>query len=205
MNSQELYKKETGLDAYDTFAFDDSVIMPTPEYIEWLEKTVSDVYKPQIITWIENMFEHAEKKQWYETYWAYDIHGVISRPDYRKKSKQIDYYPYAKETLEYISKRRPDIIMILWSSSYPEELKIYQDTFIKDGINFKYSNENPEIADAKGSFGYYEQKFYYNVMFEDKSGFNPERDWKFIYDYFTTTEYKPNPNWSMKYKEDYHE
>lgn len=201
MKSREFYKKETGL---EPSMVSNSLILPTPEYIDWLENQVSKLYKPQIVTWIETMFEHAEKKKWYETYHAFDIHGVISKPDYRKASKQIDYYPYAKETLQYISQNRPDVIMILWSSSYPDELKIYQETFIKDNINFKYSNENPEIADAKGSFGFYEKKFYYNTMFEDKAGFNPERDWKFLYEYFTTTKYRPNSNWSMKYKEDYH-
>ena len=42
------------------------------------------------------MFEHAEKNKWFETYWFYDIHGVISQPDYRKESKEINYYPYVK-------------------------------------------------------------------------------------------------------------
>lgn len=35
-------------------------------------------YKPSLLEWIEKMFKHAEQKQWYETYHALDIHGVIS-------------------------------------------------------------------------------------------------------------------------------
>jgi hypothetical protein len=161
-------------------------------------------YKPALLIWIEKMFEHAEKKQWYETYWLFDVHGVISRPDYRKETKEINYYPYAKETLQFITKNRPDIIMIMFTSSYPEEIKIYTDIFKKDEIHFKYVNENPEISDSKGCFGYYHQKPYYNVLFEDKSGFNPELDWKPIYEYFIKSSYKPDPSWSSKSFETYH-
>ena len=161
-------------------------------------------YKPQILQWIEKMFSHAEEKEWYETYWSFDLHGTISIPDYRKSSKEITYYPYAKETLQLISETRTDIIMIVYSSSYPDELKVYMDTFKKDNINFKYINENPEVEDAKGSFGYYEKKFYFNVLLDDKCGFNPETDWEPLYRYFLETKYKPNKNWSMKYKEIYH-
>jgi hypothetical protein len=168
-----------------------------------LEEIVSQRYEPTILTWIKKMFKYAEERHWYETYWAFDIHGTISKPDYRKSEKKIIYYPYAKETLQLMSKRK-DIIMFLFTSSYPDEVKIYEDIFLKDDIVFNYTNENPDISDAKGSFGYYEQKPYFNVFLEDKAGFNPERNWKFLYDYFKNTKYKPDPKWSMKYKESYH-
>lgn len=171
---------------------------------EFVMNIINNRYEPSLLTWMKEMFEHAEKKEWYETYFFFDCHGVISQPDYRKTVKEINYYPYAKETLQFITKERKDIIMVLFTSSYPDEVKMYIDTFEKDGIHFKYVNENPEISDAKGSFGCYDKKPYYNVIFEDKAGFRPLSDWKPIYDYFTTDEYRPNPNWSMKYKEEYH-
>lgn len=161
-------------------------------------------YKPSLLKWIEKMFIHAEKKQWYETYWFFDLHGVISKPDYRKEVKEIIYYPYAKETLQFITKNRPDIIMILFTSSSPEELLVYTDILKKDGINFKYINENPEVTNAKGAFGYYDKKPYYNVLFEDKAGFEPLDDWKPILEYFTNSQYKPDPSWSFKSVETYH-
>jgi hypothetical protein len=168
------------------------------------------LYEPQILKWIKKMFEHAEKKQWYETYHAMDIHGVISKPDYRKNADKlgqefsINYYPYAKETLQYLTKNRPDMILFLFTSSYPEEIKIYMDIFEKDGIYFKYINENPEISESKGSFGYYYQKPYWNTIWEDKSGFDPDTDWEPIYRYFTNSAYKPDPSWSFKSNEQYH-
>lgn len=206
MYAQEIYEKETGLKAYNS---EYDILIPTNKYMNWLENLVENRYEPTILKWIKNVLEHAKKKQWFETYWTFDIHGTISKPDYRKpnykgqESTEILYYPYAKETLQLMSERK-DIVMILWTSSYPDEMKIYRKTFINDNIIFNYENENPEVQTSKGSFGFYEKKHYFNVLFEDKAGFNPERDWKFLYDYFKNTEYKPDPNWSMKYNENYH-
>ena len=165
---------------------------------------INPFYKPQTLSWIEKMFNRAKDKQWYETYWFFDLHGVISIPDYRKTIKEITYYQYAKETLKYITKHRPDVIMILFTSSYPDEIKTYIDIFENDGIHFKYINENPEIVDAKGCFGYYDKKPYYNVLIDDKAGFNPLRDWKPILKYFKKTDYTPFKKWSFKTKEKYH-
>lgn len=160
--------------------------------------------KPQTLIWIEKMFAHAEQRQWYETYWFIDMHGVISKADYRKQSNEIDYYPYVKETLQYISKNRPDIIMILFTSSYPKEIESYMKIFENDNIFFKYVNENPEVSDLKGNFGYYDKKPYYNVLIDDKAGFNAETDWQPIYEYFLSTNYKPNTSWKFKTNETYH-
>ena len=159
--------------------------------------------EPSILRWVKKMFEHSEEKEWFEVYFAIDVHGTISVPDFRKDIKEIEYYPYAKETLKLMSERE-DIIMIMSTSSYPEEIKVYQKQFKKDGINFKYINENPEISSDKGSFGYYKDKYYFNLLIEDKSGFEPLIDWKFLYDYFSSTKYRPDPKWNMKYKETYH-
>jgi len=167
-------------------------------------------YKPALLKWMEEMFEHASKKQWYETYHGFDVHGVISKPDYRKtevigQEFEINYYPFAKETLQFITKNRPDMILFLFTSSYPGEIKKYLDQFEKDGIFFKFVNENPDISDTKGSFGCYDKKPYFNSLWEDKAGFNPLTDWEPIYNYFVNSDYKPDPNWSFKSDEDYHE
>lgn len=177
----DLFKKETGILLCENSLHN---------YITWLENKVTE---PQILSWIKKMFAHAKEKNWYETYWAFDIHGTVSIPDYRKGIKkdlsdrsEIVYYPFAKETLQLFTKR-DDIIMIMFTSSYPPELEYYVKKFKKDGIEFKYINENPEVSDSKGAFGYYEKKMYFNVLFEDKAGFNPLTDWKHVYDYMLNT------------------
>lgn len=166
-------------------------------------------YKPALLRWIEKMFDHAKEHQWFETYHCFDIHGVISNPDYRKTEKvgeefTINYYPYSKETLQFLTKNRPDMILFIFTSSYKHEIDRYMEQFEKDEIYFKYVNENPEISDAKGCFGCYDAKPYANSIWEDKSGFDPETDWKPIYDYFVNSDYRPDPSWSFKTDEIYH-
>jgi len=81
----------------------------------------------------------------------------------------------------------------------------WSDTFEKEDIHFDYINENPEITHAKGSFGYYKDKYYFNILFEDKAGFIPEKDWEYVYKLMLEYSDKlPNKSWSMKYKEKYH-
>ena len=163
-------------------------------------------YKPSLLKWIEKMFYHAKNKEWYETYHAFDVHGVISKPDYRKIGEEftINYYPYAKETLQYLTKNRHDMILFIMTSSYKNEIDCYMDQFEKDDIFFKYVNENPEISEANGCYGCYDKKPFFNSYWEDKAGFDPETDWEPLYEYFINSDYKPDPNWIFKTKEIYH-
>lgn len=151
--------------------------------------------------WIEKMFDHSFEKQWFETYWAIDIHGTVLYPNYRKNQFHATFYPWAKETLQLLSKRE-DIVLIMSTSSYPAEIQYYKGVFKHLDINFKYINENPEIDSSKGNFGCYDQKFYFNVMIEDKAGFEPEEEWKEIYYYLLECErnnYLPDPKWTTKF------
>jgi len=151
-----------------------------------------------LVTYISKMFDHAFSKEWFETYWAIDLHGTIIKPTYN--GVEVEYYPYAKETLKMLTKR-PDIKMILWTSSYPEEIRQYLETMSKDDILFDEINENNGISSNNGNFGYYDQKFYCNVLIDDKAGFDPEIEWKLIYEYLLACEsisYFPNPNWTTK-------
>lgn len=151
--------------------------------------------------WIQKMFEHSFEKQWFETYWSFDIHGTILIPTFRKDSYDSDFYPYAKETLQLLTKRE-DIVMIISTSSYPKEIEHYQKIFKENNIHFKYVNENPDIDSSKGNFGYYENKFYFNVMLEDKAGFVPEEEWRqilLLLSYYECTNYLPDPSWSTKF------
>ena len=155
----------------------------------------------QMYKWINKMFAHAFEHQWYETYWAVDIHGTILIPTFRKDSYDSEFYPWAKETLQLIT-TRPDIILILSTSSYPQEIEHYMKVFKENDIHFRYINENPEIDSEKGNFGYYVDKFYFNVMIDDKAGFEPEIEWYQIYSKmmeYDHENYFPDKNWSTKY------
>lgn len=152
-----------------------------------------------MVDFIDKVFKHSFKKEWYETYWVFDLHGTIIKSTYH--GTDVEYYPYAKETLQLLT-RRPDIKMILWTSSFPHEIKQYLLRFEEDGILFDAINENPGISSKNGNFGFYEQKFYFNVLFDDKAGFDAEKEWKDIYELmkkYKEHKYLPNPTWTTKY------
>ncbi|MGD1845624.1 MAG: hypothetical protein ACFB10_09555 [Salibacteraceae bacterium] len=93
-----------------------------------------------------------------------------------------EFYPEALETLQMIS-QRADICRILYTSSRPEEIKHYLQYFKDHGIHFDYSNQNPEVPSL--GYGYFEEKFYFNVLFDDKAGFDPYEDWKLVRELLT--------------------
>jgi hypothetical protein len=123
---------------------------------------------------IENCLRHAEEKKWDKTYWAFDIHGTILKPNYKRDEISREFYPGAVEAMQLITKRK-DIIRILYTCSYPHEIEQYLKYFKEHDIHFDYINENPEITD--GGYGYYKDKFYFNVLMDDKAGFDGETDW----------------------------
>ena len=123
---------------------------------------------------IKNAFLHATQRGWKKTYWAFDIHGTLVRPNHKVNTIATEFYPYAVEVMQAISKRE-DVVRILYTCSYPHEIVQYQDFFRQHDIHFHYVNENPDVEN--GGYGYYKDKFYFNVLFEDKAGFDGETDW----------------------------
>ena len=142
-----------------------------------------------IVSAIEtNHYNCLKRKGWDKTYWWVDVHGTIFIPNYDKDVTTSEYYPLAKETLQFLS-GLDSICLIMWTCSHPDEYKKYIEIFKKDNINFQYINENPEVTTEDGlGYGCYDQKPYMNVVFEDKAGFTPNENWSEILTY-------------MKYKE----
>ena len=154
-----------------------------------------------LVEFISKMFDHSFEKEWYETYWVIDLHGTIIKPNYKDSSYPAEYYPYAKQVLQILSKR-PDIKLILYTSSFPKEIEEYLKKFEEDEIHFDAVNENPGISSKNGNFGFYEKKFYFNVMIEDKAGFSSEDEWQQIYvllKEYEKTKYLPDPKWTTKF------
>lgn len=123
---------------------------------------------------ITTCLANARQKNWDRTFWAFDIHGTILKPNHRRDSIATEFYPMAKEVMQFLTQRK-DIVRILYTCSYPDEIVQYLAFFKAHGIEFRYVNENPEIAN--GGYGYYQDKFYFNVLMDDKAGFDGETDW----------------------------
>lgn len=153
-----------------------------------------------IINVIKKLWDKQEKKKWYETYWAIDLHGTIIKPDHinydnidNLKDLDINFYPYVKDVLRYLTKR-DDIKLILYTSTKNYIIELYLNEFIKSSIKFDYVNENPEIKEKH--FGFYDHKFYRDVLIDDKAGFDPETEWRLIYELLNSDDsYKPLNDW----------
>ncbi|MEM9328183.1 MAG: hypothetical protein AAGA85_21125 [Bacteroidota bacterium] len=117
---------------------------------------------------------------WEKMYWAFDIHETILKPNWTAGVISHEFYPLAKEALLEIEQRQ-DIVKILYTCSHPHEIEQYLEYFASFGIHFDYVNENPEVLN--GGYGCYDKKPYFNVLFEDKAGFDATTDWLSVLDF----------------------
>ena len=130
---------------------------------------------------LTNHFEYMIKRHWDKTYWFVDIHNTIVKANYEYGNIPKDFYPMAKETLQLISKL-PDVCLIMYTCSHPNEIEEYLKFFKENDINFEYVNENPEVKTDINGYGNYDKKPYFNVLFDDKCGFDPDMDWVEVYE-----------------------
>ncbi len=132
-----------------------------------------------IIKAIERAYQIKEERNWDTIYWAIDLHGTCLKSNY--VSGEYEWINEdAKQCLHLISGFFESRI-ILWSSCYFEETFNIEDWFEKQGIYISYFNQNPNIENTK--IGCFDEKFYFSVLLDDKAGFDPDTDWKLIYEY----------------------
>ena len=124
---------------------------------------------------IKKTFAEYKIKGWDRIFVLVDAHGTII------PSGQHDDYSFisedAKEILQWFSKR-PEVRIILWTSSYPSEAESLTKWLLSHGIQVWYINENPEAKNTERA--YFAKKLYYNIVVDDRSGFEPATDWAAI-------------------------
>jgi hypothetical protein len=133
-----------------------------------------------VIKAIDRQFKVMEKRGWDKIFYYFDIHDTILKANYDNDA-ELEWYPHAKDVLQYLSKRK-DIDISLFTCSYPQEIQRYMKFFDEHDIKFKYVNKNPDVKNT--TYGYYEDKPYFNVLFEDKAGFDADEDWLLVKEYF---------------------
>lgn len=136
----------------------------------------------RIVKTFKRAFKVAAHKGWDRIYVGVDIHETVLKPTWSKELS-VEYYDYAKECLQILSKD-PRVCLILWSCSLPEFNQEYSDNFKNDDITFDYINENPECPST--DYANFDLKLYFNVGLDDKFGFDPEEDWVDILEYLKT-------------------
>lgn len=125
---------------------------------------VFHVYKPQ--------------RKWTTIYWMVDVHGVIIPGSWHRENTFVFMNTFAEAVLRWISKE-PDQRLILWTSSYKSETDALREWLEKKEIHVDYINENPE--EEHTTYADFSKKPYFNILLDDKAGFDPETDWEVIY------------------------
>lgn len=136
---------------------------------------------------IRNALERKKERNWDKTYWGFDIHETMIISNWSEEKIPLEFYPGVKEVMQMISKQE-DIICIIFTCSHPEQIVVYQEYFKENDIHFDYINENPDVLNR--AYGNYDKKPYFNVLFEDKAGFDPKEDWTKVKQVFL--EYYPD-------------
>lgn len=120
---------------------------------------------------VERAFKMKAERGWDTIYVAIDLHATIIQP-YRDR---IEFYPGAIEVLNWFNARK-DFKIILWTSSHVADVAIFRQLAEKEhGIKFDYVNENPLERNSK--LACFDEKFYFNILLDDKAGFDGETDW----------------------------
>jgi hypothetical protein len=122
---------------------------------------------------IKRAFDKARSRNWALMYWAIDIHETILRPTYSTEWS-TEFYPNAKKALQLLSKRR-DCKLILWSSMTNSQIPDYLQFFEDNKIIFDHVNGNCDVRDTK--YASFKEKFYFNVLIDNKAGFDAETQW----------------------------
>lgn len=125
---------------------------------------------------ITKSVSRAKSRGWTKTYWAVDIHDTMVLGNYKAGDIPREFYKFAKRVLQKLS-QRGDIKLILYTCSHPHEIVEYLKFFEENGIHFDFVNENPEVKTDLAGYGCYDKKMYFNVLLDDKAGFDPETDW----------------------------
>ena len=121
---------------------------------------------------IERAYSMKITRNWDTIFWAIDFHSTICDGKYELE-QTFKFYPFAKEVLQFISEQE-DTCLILYTCSHLTEIYRMQQFLKQNDIIFKYVNCNPEVPNT--ALGNYKDKFYFNILLEDKSGFELN-DW----------------------------
>jgi hypothetical protein len=130
-----------------------------------------------------------------------DLHGTVFKPS--KKTQKCESwekeittkdsgavpYRFAIETLRLISSHS-NWKLILWTSTQQDHAQMYKALLADNLVTIHYINENPECKN--NNYADFSEKFCFDLLIDDKAGFEPEDDWEKLYE-FLTVGYKNYP------------
>lgn len=126
---------------------------------------------------IERAFDTKEERKWNTLWWMIDVHDTIFKGKYAT-DQDFEFYPGCLEVLKWIS-NQPDQEIILWTSSFKNDaervIKYFKE---KHDITINYFNENPACPNT--DLADFSAKPYFNILIDDKAGFEGEVDWYYV-------------------------
>lgn len=123
---------------------------------------------------LKRTFALMPERKWDTLYVLVDVHGTIIPGSWHKKNDFQFIHPDCKEVLQQMSRSRL-FRLIMWTSSKDDEIiEIFQWLYYH-GIVVDYHNGNPEVRDTE--YACFDAKPYFNILIDDKAGFEPEVDW----------------------------
>ena len=133
-----------------------------------------------IIKSIERAYSLLQERNRNTIYWAIDLHGTCIKSNY--VSREYEWINEdAKKCLQLISNLSESKI-IFWTSRYESEWwNNIEPWFRENTINNFSFNSNSAVQNTKT--GCFDTKFYFSIGIDDKFGFDPDTDWKLIYEY----------------------
>jgi hypothetical protein len=140
-----------------------------------------------IIEVFEKAFALAKERGWKHIAVAVDLHGTVFRPTYSDELA-IEYYDKAQGCLKLMSEEYEGItpLMYMYTCTPYDVQHRYMNFFRRSQYITMYTKDVVQavMKIENNSFQNFEDKPYFNVLLEDKAGFNPDRDWDIIHDYF---------------------
>ncbi len=125
---------------------------------------------------IERAFKWKKERGWDTLYIAVDFHDCLFPGKY-STDQELILAPYAGSVLRWAT-LRPDIKLIAFTCSYAKDFKRVNAFLNTHGINFNFLNCNPECGNTE--LASFSKKFYFNILLDDKAGFECETDWLLI-------------------------
>jgi hypothetical protein len=128
---------------------------------------------------VKNAYERAAREGWGTIYWAVDLHDTVIMPSYQPGIIGQSY-PFALDTLYWLLSF-PETGIILWSSMSKEELARHRSVLFEGVADHEvrvFLNENPDIGATR--YANFDQKMYFNMLLDDKAGFDHTTDWQLI-------------------------
>lgn len=139
--------------------------------------SIEDLKKDSLIVALFNAFEKARKRNWQTIYVFVDLHDTVLGPSYSKDDISRQFHDGAIECLQYLTSR-PDVVLILFTSSKNDHIEQYKKMFAELAIHFTYTNENP--AEANTAYADFSKKPYMSLMLDDKAGFDASKHWHMV-------------------------